>query len=175
MNGASTGCVCTLIVDVIYPVLFSYGHSASFPPNHQSLHPTRAFYAPPLSYTTFLTVFLLAEMKSLGLSTILALSLPFAALAGHINQHFNRHQEVARRAPGEVQLQKRFDSARWSYYETQTGNALVFAPTPLFVPSKKKLILQWSMRTTPVRHRFRMFCSSHALFDIRTYQDPFRS
>jgi hypothetical protein len=70
-------------------------------------------------------------MKSLGLSTILALSLPFAALAGHINQHFNRHQEVARRAPAEVQLQKRFDSARWSYYETQTGNALVFAPTPL--------------------------------------------
>ncbi|KIK06512.1 hypothetical protein K443DRAFT_129793 [Laccaria amethystina LaAM-08-1] len=62
-------------------------------------------------------------MKSLGLSTILALSLPFAALAGHINQHFNRHQEVARRAPAEVQLQKRFDSARWSYYETQTGNA----------------------------------------------------
>ena len=76
-------------------------------------------------------------MKSLVLSTILALSLPFAALAGHINQHFNRHQEVARRAPGEVLLQKRYDSARWSYYETQTGNALVFVPTPLFFPSKK--------------------------------------
>ena len=76
-------------------------------------------------------------MKSLVLSTILALSLPFATLAGHINQHFNRHQEVARRAPGEVLLQKRYDSARWSYYETQTGNALVFVPTPLFVPSKK--------------------------------------
>ena len=76
-------------------------------------------------------------MKSLVLSSILALSLPFAALAGHINQHFNRHQEVARRAPGEVLLQKRYDAARWSYYETQTGNALVFVPTPLFVPSKK--------------------------------------
>ena len=74
--------------------------------------------------------------KVLNLS-FLALALPIAALASyHGNPILDRHHhEVARRADGHVELFKRISGARWSYYDVETGNALVPFTRPISVLS----------------------------------------
>jgi len=44
--------------------------------------------------------------------------LPLAVWANmHGSVHQNRHAALAKRSPGDVQLHKRFDSARWTFYD----------------------------------------------------------
>ncbi|KAF8904422.1 RlpA-like double-psi beta-barrel-protein domain-containing protein-containing protein [Gymnopilus junonius] len=44
--------------------------------------------------------------------------------AGHaMPAIFHRHQDLAKRSEGDLQLFKRFSGARWSFYNTETGNA----------------------------------------------------
>ena len=61
-----------------------------------------------------------------GLFTTCLLSLlllPIAVLAGpHASSPFlNRHHSLARRAEGNVQLYKRFEGARLTFYNGETG------------------------------------------------------
>jgi len=39
----------------------------------------------------------------------------------HVSLHHNRHVEIAKRQAGPVQLYKRFDSARWTFYDVGQG------------------------------------------------------
>ena len=48
--------------------------------------------------------------------TLWALALPYLALAGHV-PHRRQHNTLARRVPGTVQLHKRFDNARFTFYD----------------------------------------------------------
>ena len=62
--------------------------------------------------------------------SLLALALPITTLANnyHGNPILNRnphHRSVARRADGDIDLFKRASGARWSFYNVETGNALV--------------------------------------------------
>lgn len=57
--------------------------------------------------------------------SLLSLLLPITAYAGHGNPLLNRHHELAKRADGHVDLFHRAAGARMSYYNVQTGNALV--------------------------------------------------
>ena len=56
---------------------------------------------------------MLARFLSLAL---IALSLGFGAYAHSAGHHYARHHELARRASSAVQLHKRFDLARWTFY-----------------------------------------------------------
>ena len=47
---------------------------------------------------------------------LIALSLGLGTYAHSIGQHKLRHHELARRASGDIQLHKRFLSARWTFY-----------------------------------------------------------
>ena len=71
--------------------------------------------------------------------SLLALALPITTLADyHGNPILNRnphHRSVARRADGHVDLFKRVSNARWSFYNVETGNALVPSSTRFFVLS----------------------------------------
>jgi len=52
------------------------------------------------------------------------LALPALALAGSHDKFLNRnHDALAKRAPGEVELHRRFSNSKWTFYDTQTGNA----------------------------------------------------
>jgi hypothetical protein len=55
------------------------------------------------------------------------LSLGLAVMAAQHNIHLNRnhHDALAKRAPGHVELHRRFSNAKFSYYDAQTGNKLV--------------------------------------------------
>jgi hypothetical protein len=68
--------------------------------------------------------------------SLLALALPITTLANyHGNPILNRnphHRSVARRADGHVDLFKRVTGARWSFYNVETGNALVPLCHPIF-------------------------------------------
>jgi len=68
--------------------------------------------------------------KLLNLSLLV---LPIATLASyHGNPILNRHhQDIARRADGHVELFKRVTGGRWSFYNVETGNALVPFPCPI--------------------------------------------
>ncbi|PPR05828.1 hypothetical protein CVT26_010108 [Gymnopilus dilepis] len=56
--------------------------------------------------------------------SFLAWILPVQVSARHgLPAIFHRHQDLARRSEGDLQLYKRFTGARWSFYNTQTGNA----------------------------------------------------
>lgn len=70
--------------------------------------------------------------------SLLALALPIATLANYhgnpiLNRH-HHHQDIARRADGHVDLFKRVSNARWSFYNVETGNALVPSLTRFFCP-----------------------------------------
>ena len=53
----------------------------------------------------------------LGLS-LLTVVLPFAAYAEpHANPAHHRHRDIAHRARGDVQLHKRYDNARFTFYD----------------------------------------------------------
>lgn len=70
--------------------------------------------------------------------SLLALALPITTLANnyHGNPILNRnphHRSVARRADGDIDLFKRASGARWSFYNVETGNALVPSVTRFFV------------------------------------------
>ncbi|KDR75154.1 hypothetical protein GALMADRAFT_249089 [Galerina marginata CBS 339.88] len=52
------------------------------------------------------------------------LSIPVSASIGsHAPAILRRHHELALRSDGDVELFKRFSGARWSFYNTETGNA----------------------------------------------------
>jgi len=52
----------------------------------------------------------------------LLLAAPLAAWANpHNHAHLNRHVEIAKRHAGDVQLHKRFSSARWTFYDVGVG------------------------------------------------------
>jgi len=56
--------------------------------------------------------------------SLLAWILPIQVSAGHdIPAIFHRHEQLAKRSEGDLQLYKRFSGARWSFYNTETGNA----------------------------------------------------
>ena len=62
--------------------------------------------------------------------SLMALTSSFGAYAGHEYPGvFHRHQEVAKRSEGDVQLFKRVPNARLSWYNGETGNAYVIYPT----------------------------------------------
>jgi len=52
---------------------------------------------------------------------LLSLALPFAANADSHAARGNHHRDVAHRARGDMQMHKRFDSARWSFYDVGLG------------------------------------------------------
>ncbi|KAF9009390.1 RlpA-like double-psi beta-barrel-protein domain-containing protein-containing protein [Cyathus striatus] len=53
---------------------------------------------------------------------LISLVLPLAALAAqHPRPHLNRHNDLAKRASGDVHIYKRFSSARWSFYDVGLG------------------------------------------------------
>jgi len=55
---------------------------------------------------------------------LLAWVLPVQVSAHHgMPAIFHRHQDLVKRSEGDLQLFKRFSGARWSFYNTQTGNA----------------------------------------------------
>lgn len=57
---------------------------------------------------------MLANLFSLSL----LLAAPLVVWANpHGSYHYNRHVEIARRQTGDVQLFKRFSSARWTFYD----------------------------------------------------------
>ncbi|GLB35356.1 hypothetical protein LshimejAT787_0209210 [Lyophyllum shimeji] len=61
---------------------------------------------------------MLANLFSLSL----LLAAPLAAWANpHGHTHANRHVEIAKRHSGDVQLHKRFSSARWTFYDVGMG------------------------------------------------------
>lgn len=51
--------------------------------------------------------------------TLLALASPLAVLGDlrHSHRRTSSHAELAKRAEGHIQLFKRFDDARWTYYD----------------------------------------------------------
>lgn len=58
--------------------------------------------------------------------SILALALPLSVLAASHGHLLNRrHAELAKRSEANVTLDRRVSGARFSYYDTQTGNAYV--------------------------------------------------
>ncbi|KAK7466950.1 hypothetical protein VKT23_004014 [Stygiomarasmius scandens] len=58
-------------------------------------------------------------------STLLSaalLALPLVSHAEpHARPHAHRHRDIAKRAPGHVNIYKRFDSARWTFYDVGMG------------------------------------------------------
>lgn len=51
-------------------------------------------------------------------ATLFPLALALSAAASHDGNLANRHHAVAKRARGDVgNVQKRYDSARWTYYD----------------------------------------------------------
>lgn len=102
--------------------------------------------------------------KLLNLS-LLTLALPIATLASyHGNPILNRnHHDIARRADGNVNLFKRGPNSRWSFYNVQTGNALVPSPTRFLSFHQCWLRIQWILWTIPPKQRFCMFlkCSPY--------------
>ncbi|KAG6919982.1 hypothetical protein DXG01_013331 [Tephrocybe rancida] len=56
-------------------------------------------------------------------AALLSLVLPLAALAHppHGEGHAARHQQLAKRAAGDVELHKRFSGARWTFYDVGLG------------------------------------------------------
>ena len=84
-----------------------------------------SFLPPTLTLTqpTFFTQTLrsLPEMRFLLSLPVIAVSFFVANVAAnlHGSPHARRHDAIARRAPGDVStdLQKRFDSARWTFYD----------------------------------------------------------
>ena len=53
-------------------------------------------------------------LPNLGFLTILPLAV-WASIHGSVHQ--NRHAELAKRDLGEMQLHKRFEAARWTFYD----------------------------------------------------------
>ncbi|EGN95475.1 hypothetical protein SERLA73DRAFT_186504 [Serpula lacrymans var. lacrymans S7.3] len=60
-------------------------------------------------------------MRSSAIFGLLSLVLPFAVANPHGLQGGRRHQELANRARGEVQLHKRYDGARFTFYAVGLG------------------------------------------------------
>jgi hypothetical protein len=56
-------------------------------------------------------------------ASLLSLALPLVALGAspHGSAHHSRHQQIAKRQSGDVELHKRFSSARWSFYDVGLG------------------------------------------------------
>lgn len=54
---------------------------------------------------------------------LLSFALPLLALGAspHGSAHSSRHQQIAKRQSGDVELHKRFSSARWSFYDVGLG------------------------------------------------------
>ena len=52
--------------------------------------------------------------------------------------HLNRHQGIAKRAAGNVQLHKRFSSARWTFYDVGLS---VFTTSCALHASKDRLLI----------------------------------
>ena len=95
--------------------------------------------------------------------SLLALALPIATLASfHGNPIMNRYPHgIAKRAAGNVQLFKRVSNARWSFYNAETGNALVNLithPSPYLWPLiDAGFFVQRVVWTNALKQRFRMF------------------
>ncbi|KAF5387110.1 hypothetical protein D9615_001860 [Tricholomella constricta] len=56
-------------------------------------------------------------------AALLSLALPLATLgtSSHDHTHNSRHQQIAKRQSGEVELHKRFSGSRWSFYDVGLG------------------------------------------------------
>jgi len=75
----------------------------------------------PHSFTPSNQPGMLANLVNLS---FLALALPITSLANHVPL-VNRHHDLAKRADGHVEVYKRFDNVKWSWYYTETGNQWV--------------------------------------------------
>lgn len=80
----------------------------------------------PLSSITFFTIHTPEKVKMFAnfINLSLLAVLPITALASH-GPLLNRHHELAKRVEGNVDLFKRVSGSRWSFYNVETGNALV--------------------------------------------------
>lgn len=56
-------------------------------------------------------------------ASLLTWIVPIATAASSHGPLLNRHSELAKRAEGDIQLFRRVSSARWTYYNVETGNA----------------------------------------------------
>lgn len=62
-------------------------------------------------------------MKFIGLLSAASSILVIGAEAAVHGLHGAGHGDLARRMSGEVELNRRGDNSKWSYYNTETGNA----------------------------------------------------
>ena len=61
----------------------------------------------------------------LKLTSLLSLGVAVMAAQHNVLLNRNHHDALAKRAPGHVELHRRFSNAKFTYYDAQTGNALV--------------------------------------------------
>ena len=102
--------------------------------------------------------------------SLLALALPVALAGYHGNWNpiMYRHPHgLAKRAEGHVELFKRVDNARWSFYNAETGNALVpnYSSAILYLTSDRCwFLVQGILWTNALKQWFRMFLTRSPCF-----------
>jgi len=105
--------------------------------------------------------------------SLLALALPITTLGYHgnpiLNRNHHRHS-VARRADGDVDLFKRVTGARWSFYNVETGNALVPSPTRFFVLSSMLALYTEDLVDSSTRTVILYVLKTFSVLSLTNYQ-----